>query len=68
MSSCADKRCSPILVVLDGSKALARGVRDVFDHPVIQRCQLQKIGNVRDRLPDKLRSVVTARIRRAYHA
>jgi transposase-like protein len=30
----------PILVVLDGSKALRRAVRDVFDHPVIQRCQL----------------------------
>jgi transposase-like protein len=58
----------PILVVIDGSKALARAVRDVFDHPVIQRCQLHKIRNVRDRLPDKLRSVVTARMRRAYHA
>jgi putative transposase len=58
----------PILVVLDGSKALRRAVRDVFDHPVIQRCQLHKIRNVRDRLPDKLRTVVTARMRRAYHA
>ena len=58
----------PILVVIDGSKALSRAVRDVFDHPVIQRCQLHKIRNVRDRLPDKLRSVVTARMRRAYHA
>ena len=28
----------------------------------------RQIRNVRDRLPDKLRSVVTARIRRAYHA
>ena len=58
----------PILVVLDGSKALRRAVVDVFDHPVIQRCQLHKIRNVRDRLPEKLRSVVTARMRRAYHA
>src|SRR5688500_4556424 len=32
----------PILVVLDGSKALRRAVRDVFDHPVIQRCQLHR--------------------------
>jgi transposase-like protein len=30
----------PILVVIDGSKALRRGVLDVFDHPVIARCQL----------------------------
>jgi transposase-like protein len=58
----------PVLVVIDGSTALRRAVRDVFDHPVIQRCQLHKIRNVRDRLPDKLRSVVTARMRRAYHA
>ena len=58
----------PILVVIDGSKALARAVRDVFDHPVTQRCQLHKIRNVRDRLPDKLRSVVSAQMRRAYHA
>ncbi len=33
----------PILAVLDGSKALRRAVRDVFDHPVIARCQLHKI-------------------------
>ena len=30
----------PILAVIDGSKALACAVRDVFDHPVLQRCQL----------------------------
>jgi putative transposase len=58
----------PILAVLDGSKALRRAVVDVFDRPVIQRCQLHKIRNVRDRLPEKLRSVVAARMRRAYHA
>jgi putative transposase len=58
----------PILVVLDGSKALRRAVVDVFDRPVIARCQLHKIRNVQDRLPDKLRLVVAARMRRAYHA
>jgi putative transposase len=29
----------PILVVLDGAKALSKAVREVFDKPVIQRCQ-----------------------------
>jgi putative transposase len=58
----------PILAVIDGSKALRRAVLDVFDRPVIQRCQLHKIRNVRDRLPERLRSVVQARMRRAYHA
>ncbi len=30
----------PVLVVIDGAKALASAVKTVFDHPVIQRCQL----------------------------
>ena len=41
----------PILAVLDGSKALRRAVLDVFDRPVIGRCQLHKIRNVEDHLP-----------------
>src|SRR4029450_14105224 len=57
----------PILVVLDGAKALRRAVCDVFDHPVIQRCQLHKLRNVTDRLPKALASTVAKRIRRAYH-
>ncbi len=58
----------PVLAVLDGSKALRRAVIDGFDRPVIARCQLNKIRNVSDKLPEKLRSVVAARMRRAYHA
>jgi putative transposase len=58
----------PILVVIDGAKALRRAVLDVFDHPVIARCQLHKIRNVQDRLPKKLRSVVAKRMRAAYRA
>jgi putative transposase len=56
----------PILVVIDGAKALRRAVLDVFDHPVIQRCQLHKLRNVTDRLPDALASVVAKRMRAAY--
>ena len=58
----------PILAVLDGSKALRRAVLDVFDRPVIGRCQLHKIRNVADHLPEKMRTTVTSRMRRAYHA
>src|SRR6187551_1049511 len=58
----------PILAVLDGSKALHRAVLDVFDRPVIGRCQLHKIRNVEDHLPEKLRTTVASRMRRAYHA
>ena len=58
----------PVLAVLDGAKALFKAVKDVFDKPVIQRCQQHKIRNVIDRLPDKLRSVTEKRMRQAYHA
>jgi transposase-like protein len=57
----------PLLVVLDGAKALRRAVTDVFDHPVVQRCQLHKLRNVTDRLPDAVASTVAKRMRRAYH-
>jgi putative transposase len=57
----------PVLVVIDGAKALRRAVQDVFDHPVVQRCQLHKLRNVTDRLPDALASTVAKRMRRAYH-
>lgn len=58
----------PILAVLDGAKALAAGVKEVFDQPVIGRCQLHKLRNVRDHLPEKMRGPVTKRMRKAYHA
>jgi transposase-like protein len=58
----------PILAVLDGSKALRRAVLDVFDKPVIARCQIHKIRNVRDKLPERLRGPVERRMRDAYHA
>ena len=58
----------PVLVVLDGSKALRRAVLDVFDHPVLARCQLHKVRNVKDHLPQRMRTTVERRIRAAYHA
>ncbi len=58
----------PILAVLDGARALSRAVKDVFDKPLIQRCQQHKIKNVRDKLPERLRAVAEKRMRQAYHA
>ena len=58
----------PVLAVLDGSKALRRAVLDVFDAPVIQRCQQHKIRNVKDKLPERLRTTVERRMRAAYQA
>jgi transposase-like protein len=58
----------PILVVIDGAKALRAAVVRVFDHPVIARCQIHKLRNVADRLPDRLAATVTKRMRKAHHA
>lgn len=58
----------PMLVGLDGSKALRKAVVDVLDRPVIQRCQLHKIRNVKDHLPQRLRSSVGRKMTDAYHA
>ena len=58
----------PMLVGIDGSKALRKAVLDVLDHPVIQRCQLHKVRNVKDHLPQRLRSSVGRKMTDAYHA
>ena len=58
----------PIFIGIDGAKALRAAVLRVFDHPVIGRCQLHKIRNVADKLPDHLAATVTKRMRTAYHA
>ena len=57
-----------IFVGIDGGKALRAAVVRVFEHPVIARCQLHKIRNVADKLPDRLAATVTKRMRQAYHA
>ena len=50
------------------SSALRKAVVDVFDHPIIARCQLHKIRNVQDKLPQPLREPVGKKMRAAYHA
>jgi putative transposase len=57
---------TPILCVLDGAKALIAAVKAVFDHPVIARCQLHKIRNVKRYLPDNVAKIVERRMRAAY--
>jgi putative transposase len=58
----------PILVVIDGAKALAAAVDAVFDHPVIARCQLHKVRNVEAKLPKALAETVTKKMRAIYHS
>ncbi len=57
----------PILFVIDGAKALASAVHEIFDHPAIQRCQLHKVRNVENHLPDALAATVAKKMRAAYH-
>jgi hypothetical protein len=56
----------PVLVVIDGAKALAAAVREVFDGPAIQRCQLHKIRNIEGHLPKTVASTVAKKMRAAY--
>jgi len=58
----------PTLAVLDGSKALRRAVLEVFDQPVLARCQLHKMRNVKEHLPQRMRPTVERRMRTAYHS
>ena len=57
----------PVLVVLDGAKALAKAVRNVFaSRALVQRCQAHKARNVLDQLPEAMRPSVRQALREAY--
>jgi len=56
-----------LLVILDGSKALHKAVRMMFgEAALIQRCQIHKLRNVLDHLPERQRPWVKAILQRAY--
>jgi transposase-like protein len=58
-----------LLVILDGSKALRKAVQATFGQAaLVQRCQLHKLRNVMDHLPERQRPWVQAIMRRAYRS
>jgi len=58
-----------LLVILDGSKALRKAVRDLFgDVALVQRCQVHKLRNVLDHLPERQRTWAKAILQRAYRS
>ena len=58
-----------LLVILDGSKALRKAVRDLFgDGALVQRCQVNKMRNVLDHLPERQRTWAKAILQRAYRS
>lgn len=61
------QRDSPILVVLDGSKALRSAVDRFFgERAFVQRCQLHKRRNVLDHLPDRYHGEFDRKMASAY--
>ncbi len=56
-----------ILVVIDGAKALYKGVKEVFGpRALIQRCRVHKLRNVLDHLPLEKRGQAAWRLRSAW--
>ena len=56
-----------VLVVIDGAKALRKGVRDVLGiHTPVQRCVRHKERNVLDHLAERDRPLVRRRLRQAW--
>jgi hypothetical protein len=56
-----------VLVVIDGGKALAKAVRNVFGgNALVQRCQAHKARNVVDQLPEEMKPSVRQALREAY--
>ena len=58
-----------LLVILDGAQALHKATRAPFgEAALIQRCQVHKLRNILDHLPERQRPWVQAIVRRAYQA
>lgn len=56
-----------LLVVVDGAKALYKGVREVFgERALIQRCRVHKLRNVLEHLPLEKRQQAVWRLRGAW--
>lgn len=57
--------CPYFLALLDGSKALKKGVRAVFgEQALIQRCWIHKLRNLKKYVPDKLHGTLHWRMKK----
>jgi putative transposase len=58
---------APLLFVIDGGKGIRKALNDVFGtRAVVQRCQVHKMRNVRDHLPEERRAYVSRQMHDAY--
>ena len=56
-----------VLFVIDGGKGIRKALRDVFgDRAMVQRCQVHKMRNVLEHLPEERRPYVCKLMREAY--
>jgi len=56
-----------MLFVIDGGKGIRKALRDVFgDRAIVQRCQVHKLRNVKEHLPESRRAYVARQMRDAY--
>lgn len=56
-----------MLFVVDGGKGVRKAIDDVFGHrAIVQRCQVHKMRNVREHLPEARRAYVAQQMRAAY--
>src|SRR4029077_10865995 len=56
-----------VLFVIDGGKGIRKALRDVFgDRAVVQRCQVHKMRNVLEHVPEAPRVYVRRQMREAY--
>jgi transposase-like protein len=57
----------PMLVVIDGAKALRKAVRQVLgEHAPVQRCRVHKLRNVVDQLPEQKKEPARRRMQAAW--
>lgn len=58
-----------LLFVVDGAKALRKALRESFgDLAVVQRCQVHKLRNVLEHLPERLRASIAKAMHQAWSA
>ena len=58
-----------LLCIIDGGKGIRKALEDVFgDRAVIQRCQVHKLRNLREHLPEERKAYVISTMRDAYRA
>jgi len=58
-----------LLCIIDGGKGIRKALDDVFgDRAVIQRCQVHKLRNLREHLPEERHAYVLSTMREAYRS